>query len=188
MINKSLTHVVGFDDAPRRAKKESVCVVGAVYSRRRLVGVLSVPVTPDGDDATSQLIACLVSSKYLSQLHAILLQGITFAGFNVVDIWALHRATGRSVVTVMRRRPDMQAIHAALLANVTHGAHKWHLIQSAGPVRHGAGVYLQVAGIPFVQAEALVRSFQYNGLMPEPLRVAHLVAAGVTVGESRHRP
>jgi uncharacterized protein len=36
-------------------------------------------------------------------------------------------------------------------------------------------------------ARRLITGFQHNGLLPEPLRVAHLIAGGVTTGESRHR-
>jgi endonuclease V-like protein UPF0215 family len=50
-----------------------------------------------------------------------------------------------------------------------------------------ADLYVQRAGIESAEVEALLTRLQLHGRMPEPLRVAHLVAGGVTTGESRHR-
>jgi uncharacterized protein len=184
-----LSHVVGFDDAPfERRHRGNVLVVGAVFAGRRLDGVVSTRVRRDGVNATARLAAGLARSKYLPQLHAILLQGIAFAGFNVVDLRALHRETGLSVLAVARRTPDLEAIRRALLKNVPGGQRKWRLIEAAGPMEPLAGVYVQREGIESDAARSLIESLQVHGCLPEPLRVAHLIAGGVTTGESRHRP
>lgn len=183
------SHVVGFDDFPfARAHRGDVTVVGVVFAGARLDGVVSTRVRRDGANAGARLAACLRASKYLAQLHAILLQGIAFAGFNVVDLARLHAETGLPVLAVARRRPDLAAIRRALLAKVPGGARKWRLIETAGPMEPLAGVYVQRCGIPAPAAERLLRRLQVNGTLPEPLRLAHLIAGGVALGESRHRP
>lgn len=185
---RRLSHVVGFDDFPfARDHRGDVTVVGAVFAGARLDGVLSTRVRRDGVNATERLASCLRASKYFAQLHAILLQGIAFAGFNVVDLARLHAATALPVLAVARRRPDLAAIRRALLEKVPGGARKWRLIEAAGPMEALAGVYVQRRGIPAPAAERLVRTLQANGVLPEPLRVAHLIAGGVALGESRHR-
>src|SRR5690606_7938909 len=84
------SHVVGFDDAPfPREHRGDVLVVGAVYAGERLDGVLSCRVRRDGANATLQVARAVRESRFHPQLHAVLLQGIAFAGFNVVDIHAL---------------------------------------------------------------------------------------------------
>jgi uncharacterized protein len=50
-----------------------------------------------------------------------------------------------------------------------------------------AGVYVQRCSIGVNDARRLIAGLQQNGLLPEPLRVAHMIAGGVTTGESRHR-
>ncbi|OOG24740.1 hypothetical protein B1C78_07895 [Thioalkalivibrio denitrificans] len=187
-MSKPHAHVVGFDDAPfDRRHRGDVLVVGAVFSGTRLDGVLSTKVRRDGVNATSRLVACLADSRYRGHLQAILLQGIAFAGFNVVDIHALHRDTGLPVLVVARRRPDLPAIRRALLERVPGGARKWRLIEAAGPMEAVAGVHVQRCGITPDAARRLIERLQSNGLLPEPLRVAHMIAGGVTTGESRHR-
>ncbi|ACL73752.1 DUF99 family protein [Thioalkalivibrio sulfidiphilus] len=187
-MSKQLSHVVGFDDAPfARSHRGDVLVAGAVFAGARLDGVLSTRVRRDGANATGRLAACIIASKFHAQLHAVLLQGIAFAGFNVVDLEGLHRETGLPVLVVARRKPSLSTIRRALLDHVPGGKRKWRLIEAAGPMEPLAGVFVQRQGIGETQARRLIENLQINGLMPEPLRVAHMIAGGVTTGESRHR-
>lgn len=182
------SHTVGFDDAPfARAHRGDVLVVGAVYAGARLDGVLSTRVRRDGANATERLIACLTASRFFAQLQAILLQGIAFAGFNVVDIHRLHAVTGLPVLVAARRAPDLAAIRRALLEKVPGGARKWRLIEAAGPMEALGGIWVQRAGLTPEAAAELLAAWQLHGRLPEPLRTAHLIAGGVTRGESRHR-
>jgi endonuclease V-like protein UPF0215 family len=183
-----ISHVVGFDDAPfDHSHRGDVLVVGAVFAGKRLDGVISTKVRRDGSNAAQRLIDCLIGSKYFDQLQAILLQGIAFAGFNVVDLQRLHEATGLLVLVVARYRPDLPAIRKALLEQVPGGARKWRLIEAAGAMEPMAALYVQRCGITPENAARLLASLQLNSQLPEPLRVAHMIAGGVTTGESRHR-
>lgn len=184
-----LSHVVGFDDFPfARDWRGDVSVVGTVFAGARLDGVVSTRVRRDGVNATQRIADCVRRSRYFRQLHAVLLQGIAFAGFNVVDLAGLHAALGLPVLVVARRRPDLAAIRRALLHKVPGGARKWRLIEAAGPMEATAGVYVQRCGIAAADAGRLIAGLQLNGVLPEPLRVAHMIAGGLALGESRHRP
>jgi endonuclease V-like protein UPF0215 family len=187
-VSGRLTQVIGFDDAPFPPQhRGDVLVIGAVFAGLRLEGVLSTRVRRDGANATAALAALVAGSRFRAQLHAVLLQGIAFAGFNVVDIHALAGALGLPVVAVCRRQPDLQAIRVALLAQVRGGRRKWALIEKAGPPEPLAGVFVQRAGVSVPACASLIRRLAVNGSLPEPLRTAHLIAGGVSTGESRHR-
>lgn len=186
---RPFNNVIGFDDAPfERAHRGDVLVVGAAYSGARLEGVLTAKVRRDGANGTRVLAELVRGSRFFRHTQVILLQGIAFAGFNVVDLHALHGALDIPVVTVARRRPDLASIRRALLEQVPGGARKWRLVEKAGPMEPAAGLHIQRAGLSLKQAESLLKRLQVNGLMPEPLRAAHLIAGGVVLGESRHRP
>ena len=183
-----ISHVIGFDDAPfDRGHRGDVLVVGAVYAGARLEGVLSARVRRDGRNSTQVLVDAVRRSRFHAHLQAVLLQGIAFAGFNVVDIHALHEALGLPVIVVARRRADLGAIRRALATRVPGGARKLRLIERAGPMEPLAGVYVQRAGLTAERAAELIRRLAVHGKLPEPLRTAHLIAGGVTTGESRHR-
>ena len=127
------------------------------------------------------------SSRFATHAQLVMLQGIALAGFNVVDLQGLHAALALPVLVVARRAPDLAAIREALLTHVPGGARKWALIEQAGPMEPTAGVFVQRAGLSLADAEHVVKRLAVHGKLPEPLRMAHLIAGGVTLGESTRR-
>ncbi|MGD8588026.1 MAG: DUF99 family protein [Chromatiales bacterium] len=187
-MSQAITHVVGFDDAPfLPSHRGDVRIIGAVFCRLRLEGVLQAKVRRDGRNATSVIAGLVQDSRYFPQLQCILLQGITLAGFNVVDIHRLHDTTGLPVVTLARHAPDLSAIQTALLNQVPGGRAKWRLIERAGPMEAVAGVHIQRAGISLLDTGRMIAAFAVNSLIPEPLRTAHLIAAGLSDRSSHKR-
>lgn len=162
-------------------------VVGAVYRGGTCFdGLLSTRVRRDGRNATERLIAMLRHSKFLPQLRYAILDGIALAGFNVVDIRALHEQSGLGVMVVMRRSPDMRAIRRAL-GRLPGFERRWRLIQAAGPIHALAGIHCQLAGMDLEEARALLELTCTRSKLPEPLRAAHLIGGGLVRGQSGRR-
>ncbi len=150
-------------------------------------------------------------SQFRGHARAVMLQGIAVGGFNVVDIHALAAMLELPVLVVMRREPDLDSIRRALLGDkprsaprVPGAARKWRLIEQAGPIERldiarsdaacpsGLGnrpqsIWVQRADISLDAASRMVASTTLHGHVPEPLRLAHLVAGGVATGRSRGR-
>lgn len=185
---KPITNVVGFDDAPFAHEHfGDVRIVGAVCSRTRLDGVISGKVRRDGTNATDTLIRMITGSKFREHIRAVLLQGIALAGFNVVDIHRLSRELDIPVVVAVRKHPRLHLVSDALLQRTRGGARKWKLVQAAGPLEQAGAMWIQRVGLERADAIALLRATTLHGNVPEPLRLAHLIAGGVTTGESRGR-
>jgi hypothetical protein len=161
-------------------------LVGAVFARTRLDGVVSGRVRRDGRNATTRMIELVSGSQFDGHVRAVLLNGIAVGGFNVVDIHALAEALDRPVIVVARRLPRFAKIRAAL-EHVPGGERKWRLISAAGPMEPVSGVYVQRVGISLADTAALLEATTLHGKLPEPLRVAHLIAGGVVSGRSRGR-
>jgi len=177
---KKGARILGIDDSPFEKGDERVLVVGVVERGGKIDGVLSTAVDRDGDDATERLAAMLCRSRFLPQVRVIMLNSIMMAGFNVVDIPELLRRTGKPVIAVVRRKPDMKAVRKAL-ENVCCVEGKVMRIKHAGePVRVG-GLYAQLAGISEEEAAGIMK--RWRGI-PEPIRLAHVIAGGVVKGES----
>jgi len=188
MRTKRFAHVIGFDDAPfARGHRGDVLVVGAIYSGCRLEGIMAGKVRRDGVNATRTLVRLVTGSRFSGHVQVILLQGIAFAGFNVIDLHGLHDAIGLPVVAVVRKQPDLNAVRDALLKRVPGGARKWSLIQRLGPMERAGGVFVQRVGISLEKVDNLIRRLSVNSTLPEPLRTAHIIAGGITLGESKHR-
>lgn len=189
MPAKQFSNVIGFDDAPfTHNYTGNVTVVGTIYAELQLNGVIVGEVEKDGVDAAEKLARLVAGSKFAEYTQLLLLQGITLAGFNVVDVFSLHRALELPVLVVSRRRPDMEAIRRALLeTGVPHGALKWALIEKMGPMEAVNKVYVQRVGLTLEEARAVVARFSVYSHLPEPLRTAHLIAGAIVKGQSRGR-
>ncbi|MBN2576456.1 MAG: DUF99 family protein [Deltaproteobacteria bacterium] len=183
-----ITNVIGFDDGPfdKQRRGGAVLLVGAVCARTRLDGVVSGRVRHDGRNATQRMIELVRGSQFDEYVRAVLLGGIAVAGFNVVDIRALHAALERPVVVVARRPPRYAMIREAL-SRVPGGDRKWALIQAAGPMEPLGGIYVQRVGISPADTAAMLEATALHGKLPEPVRAAHLIAGGVVRGTSRGR-
>jgi endonuclease V-like protein UPF0215 family len=180
--------VVGFDDAPFAPDwRGDVAVVGAVFGGARLDGVLRGRVRRDGANSTRVLAALVRGCRFRDQLHAVLLQGIAVAGFNVVDIHDLCEALGLPVIAVSRRAPDLGAVRRALLGRVPGGRRKWRLVERAGAPEPLAGVWVQRAGIDAGPVAELIGRLAVHGRIPEPLRTAHLIASALAPRPTRQR-
>jgi endonuclease V-like protein UPF0215 family len=185
-------HTIAVDDAPfPRSHRGDVLVVGVACAGVGMAGVMATRVRRDGRNATEALAKMIAASRFRTHGHAVLLQGIALAGFNVVDLAELNDRIGLPVIVVTRRAPDLAAIRAALLGRVPGGVRKWRLIERAGPMQPLASprLHVQVAGIEVARAAALLRAVTPAGNnLPEPLRMAHLIAGGIATGESTSRP
>jgi endonuclease V-like protein UPF0215 family len=183
-----LHNVIGFDDGPfpRAPRTGPVLLVGAICARARLDGVVSGQVARDGADATEGMARLLMGSQFREHVRAILLNGIAVAGFNVIDIHGLAAAVERPVLVVARRPPRLDKIEKALRP-LDDGARKWALVQQAGPMEAESGLYLQRAGLSLGEARDLLAATTIHGRLPEPLRLAHIIAGGIVTGRSRGR-
>ena len=183
---RRLSNVIGFDDAPHvRGSAGRVGLIGCVCSGPRLDIVLRDTIEKDGDDATS-VMKRLASDVDLSHVRGVMLQGITFAGFNVIDIHRLSTELDMPVLVVTRRKPRLELVFKAVMA-VPDWQAKRALMEAAGEPEACGGVYVQRAGLSHAEAERMLERTTQHGIIPEPLRLAHLIAGGTTTGKSRGR-
>ena len=189
MSPRKFSNVIGFDDAPfKRDHRGRVTVIGAIFADLRLDGVLVGTIKKDGDDAARNLADLILESKFAGHIRLILLQGIAMGGFNVVDVPSLRKATGLPVLVVSRVNPDMAAIQKALLADIPNGRRKWSIIEDLGEMEPVNGIFIQRSGITPDEAASVIRRFSINSQIPEPIRVAHLIAGALSTGQSRGAP
>lgn len=187
-LARRLSNTIAVDDAPfDRAHRGDVALVGVVYTRTRLDGVMTGKLRRDGANATSSIAAMIEASPFAEHAQAVLLGGITFGGFNVADIHALRERLDKPVLVLARKRPRLKAIRSALMTKVPGGERKWKLIEKAGEMEPCAGVWVQRAGLELDAAAQLIAQLTIHGKLPEPVRTAHLIAGAYAEGVSRGR-
>jgi len=139
----------------------------------------------DGMDATEKIASMIMGSPHYDQVRVVVLNGVTFAGFNVVDIKELFKKVGLPVITVTREKPDFKEIRKAL-ENLPEHDKRWEAMENAGKIIavHTRGdeetVYMQIVGISEKDAEKILRSTSTRSSVPEALRVAHIIASGLS--------
>lgn len=176
--------VIGFDDAPFiRGDGNPVQVAGVVCAGTRFEGMLWGEVNPDGWDATDRLSQMLLNSKFLPQIHAVLLDGISMAGFNVIDLPLLAKQVQRPCIAVMRRSPNFTKIEHAV-QRLPDPLPRLALMRSAGTIHHTPPFYFQTCGTSAHLAAQILQRTTDCGHVPEALRLAHLITAAVLKGES----
>lgn len=186
-VIKPEIRVLGVDDGAFKPHvKGQVPVIGVVFRGGFwLDGVMHTRIAVDGFDATERIASMITGSSHYKQLRVVMLNGVTFAGFNIVDIKALYAATKLPVITVTREKPDFEDIHKAL-QNLPRSEERWAVILSAGePVEVStrsaeAKVYMQTVGVSKEDAEKILRLTSTRSNIPEALRVAHLIASGIS--------
>lgn len=185
-IIKPEIRVLGVDDGffvPH--SKGFAPIIGVVFRGGYwLDGVMSTKVEVDGFDATDKIASMIVDSPHHKQLRVIMLDGVTFAGFNVVDIKKLSAATKLPVIAVTRDRPDFNDIHKAL-GNLPASRRRWKAVEAAGPIfevktrSKSEKAYMEICGILEDDARKIVQLTSTRSSIPEALRVAHLIASGI---------
>lgn len=181
---RRVIRVIGFDDAPFiRRRGGSASITGVVCAGTRFEGMVWGRVRQDGWNATDTICKLLIGKKFLPQLHLILLDGIAFGGFNVIDLPQLSERLQLPCVAVMRRPPDLVAVEQAL-RRLPKPERRLQLLRHAGTIHEYPPFYFQVCGeTPEVTAETLQRLTDC-GNVPEALRLAHLIGSAVIKGES----
>ena len=181
-------HVLGIDDGPfQKGQREPVPVVGAMLEGADLVESIAVGAFEvDGDDATGFLARWIAGLRSHRSTQAVMLGGITIAGLGLVAIEELAARLKRPVIVVNRKNPSDSRLREAILAAGLHD--RLAILESTPPAtRLHDGLFAAWAGADPELAEHLVRSTLGKAGLPEPLRVAHMVARALVTGESRGR-
>ncbi len=178
--------VLGVDDGPFSPHHGFASVVGVVFRGGYwLDGVLSTKVKVDGFDATDRIASMIVDSPHHRQVRVMMLDGVTFGGFNVVDIKRLNALTELPVIVVTRDKPNFKEIHAAL-KNLPNSAGRWKAVRNAGQVfevqtrSRREKVYMEIFGIRESDARKILQLTSTRSNIPEALRAAHLIASGIS--------
>ncbi|MBW2981470.1 DUF99 family protein [Candidatus Woesearchaeota archaeon] len=182
---KNEIRILGVDDAPfNKFKDKNVLIIGTIFRGGSwLDGILSTKVKVDGNDSTKKLIEMVNKCKFKPQIQCIILDGIAFGGFNIIDIDELNKKTKIPVIIVIRRMPDLKKIKTTL--KKLGKEKKYKLIEKAGEVHKVGKIYIQLNGVTVENAKEIIRISCTRSLLPESIRVAHIIAAGIKLGESK---
>ena len=176
--------IVGVDDGafhPRGGAAGSAIIVAVLFHGSRISTTRIGRIAIDGTDATSVLITLLKTLAY----EVVMLSGISFGGFNLVDIERLAGESRRPVIAVIGGRPNNTAVQQALRGHFKDWRLRWRIVRKAGvvyscrPLPKEPKVYFEAKGCSPRFARNLIASASTISRLPEPIRVAGLLARGL---------
>jgi len=182
-------HVLGIDDGPfEKRGGGDVPLCGVVMEGRDLVEGVAVSRFPvDGEGVTEFLAEWIGGLRVRPALQAVMFAGVTICGLAVIDVRALAWRLALPVLVVNRRDPASHRLDAALRAAGL--ADRLALVERTPPAfALPGGLHVAAAGADPDTARELVLATRGKSDLPEPVRLAHLVARALVTGESRGRP
>ncbi|MFB6213503.1 MAG: DUF99 family protein [Candidatus Nanohaloarchaea archaeon] len=175
--------ILGIDDAAFEFDEEETFLTGVVYRGTEFIeDIETVPVAVDGEDATERVIQLFRNCNNPRQIKAVLLDGVSFAGFNIVDFHRFSEEIDRPVVAVTANEPDREDFRDTMerTGNVDEVFDEFADAEEV--MLEDGSCYIQYSGASREKAEQIVRNSIIHGQVPEPIRVAHMIGrSGVCI-------
>ena len=132
---------------------------------------------PLDGNRTESVITAFVEKIGGGNVNVILTEGVTFGGFDIIVPDEMYSKTGIPFISVTKGKGDLDSMISAL---EKHGdSEKLSKLRALHPVRKDIGdrlFTLNMSGISEKEAISLVRKLMRVGNVPEPLRIADMIA------------
>ncbi len=185
-IMKDCIRTIGVDDAAfQRKTSKNAFVFGVIVRGYNLVeGILRTMVEVDGWDATEKISEMIASSKYVTQLRAIILGSSTIAAFNIIDLRKLFDITKIPVITILSTLPNEEDVKTAL-SNLENWNERYNVLSSNPPIeeilfknqigKQYKKFFQQVGFTNTEQVREIIEISTYSSSVPECLRLADMI-------------
>jgi len=179
--NQVSPRTIGIDDGPFTKQQETAPLVAALLDGSHLEDIGTTSIEVDGLDATENAVRLVKRWRHFP----ILLSGVTFAGFNLIDPRVLQEKFRVPVIIIVGSRPDNRAVKRALVKHFPDWKERWQIVSSLGPLRRvrtnpsEPPVHYEALGCTSREAAAILRANCFVSRIPEPVRVAGLLARGL---------
>jgi len=174
----------GFSRAPLHCDVQRALLVCVLLQGPWVLDFRVDRVLVDGLDASERLVGMLKGLCF----DAVMLAGVSFAGFNLINPFLIFEEFRKPVIVISRTKPDNLAVKSALVRHFDDWRVRWSIFEKLGPVFEVVSMpnepplYVEVVGSDISWASGLIRALTSVCRVPEPLRVARLIAHGLTHG------
>ncbi len=177
---KKGVRVLGVSESFQRSDTRSTVAAVVMRGDMRIDGIGFCGPTVGGTDATDQLIS-MYGRLARDDIRAWMLGGCVISWFNVVDSVRLYETTEVPVVCVSYNpsegieryiREYFPEDWEERVNQMDRGGSR-----ESVPLATGHSVFIATAGLGLRKAQRLVDQFTLDGRIPEPIRVARIVAS-----------
>ncbi len=180
---KQGSRIISIAGGPIQARK-SVLLVGIVGEKNTIEGILSSKIRVNGSDSTDKIIKMISLSRFKGEIKILTLNGIALAGLNFVDLEKIKDKLGVHFLVITKKKPRPTEIGKALEAFSSKSGKdintKINIVAKFSSYRFYSekNIYI-LSDLPIPSYKNILNyciEFQ---------RIAHLVASGISNGESK---
>lgn len=188
-VTKKGIRVLGIAESFRRELEKSMLAGIVMRSDFIIDGVGFTRITVGGMDATEGVMQ-LVESLRRDDINLMMLNGCVISWFNIVDIHTLYQRLQIPLICVTYEESEGLEEHISRHFEAEERDLRIEAYKKLGdrvPVKlydHGE-VLIRSLGIGEAEAAAVLKKFTAHGRVPEPLRVARIVARALLRMESQ---
>jgi endonuclease V-like protein UPF0215 family len=175
--------IVGVEDGSfQKGIARKTLLVAVLFKGLEIEDAKFTKITVDGLDATEKLYGLLSEWEFA----AVLLAGVSFAGFNIIDPAVIHGKFKKSVIIATRTKPDNKAVHRALQKHFKDWRIRWGVFEKMGAFHKVASladeppIYVETIGADARWTYNLIHALSVCCRVPEPIRIARLIARGLS--------
>ncbi len=186
---KDNIRILGIDDGPFQRGIDTQTPIVAVLMRvDGVIESVHVDYIPlDGNETLARIVD-FVSEIGKNNVNVVLTEGVTFGGFDIISPEVVYERTGIPFISVTKGKGDIDSMIDALKK---HGdGVKISRLRALTPVKKTIGnahFTLNISGIGEKEAIILVRKLMRVGNVPEPLRIADMIAFSIA-NSNKNKP
>ncbi len=179
-VNKKGIRVLGIAESFRRDQEKSVLAGIVMRSDFIIDGASFTQITVGGMDATEGILR-LCESLQRDDINLMMLNGCVISWFNIIDILEVYKRLRIPLICVTYEESDGLEEHIALHFEADERDSRieaYKLLGDRVPVelQDHFEVLIRFLGMEKADAGAILKKFTTQGKVPEPLRVAKIVA------------
>jgi len=174
-----MKNILGIDDGGfipnfKYLKSKSISIpLFAVYCYyTKIIDIKYRNIKIDGLDATKKLLEIIKTKRP----DLILSSGVTFAGFNMIDFIKVYEKEKIPILIIIDRLPNFSEIKEALIKHFKDYKKRLEILNKLPPIQFIENLYVECIGINNEDAKRIIRELRIFSKIPEPLRLAHIVA------------
>ncbi len=181
-VNKKGVRVLGIAESFQKTRPSSTLAGVVMRKDLRVDGFGFARISVGGDDATEGIVK-IFRGLERSDINALLLNGSVISWFNIVDLDFVSEETGLPVISLTYE--ESEGLEGYIREYFPHPKEKIDMYRRLGPrepfrLKTGFEVYARFLGATAEETKGLLNSFTLDGKVPEPLRVARLLARSIS--------
>jgi endonuclease V-like protein UPF0215 family len=170
----------GYFPTEYKSRRGNTVLLGVkTLDSRRVIGITYTRIPVDGLEATDKIIE---SIKILGTPNLVLLDGITYAGFDVADPEKIYYDIGVPVVTIQQYPLDLERIKYSLIKHFPDWRIRYSVIEKTYKRMYPLNtvwktIFFAAYGTSVNTVQNILRKLMIYSPVPEPLRIADKLAS-----------